>query len=135
MGAHVRRQVAGPRAGLAADGALKDELPSRPAPPLLARGSRASTRSFTSSLLPYPLAPEHRQIRRHVFRETDLAKLVKPKYFSGISGPICNLKDLKNCYTFALGRDHPGLLGHWNPLVGGESPHVQITCGISFTPE
>ena len=135
MGAHVFRQVAGLGAGLPADATLKEKLASRFTPLPLARPFRFQPPPFTSRLIPSPLAPEHRQIRRHVFRETDLAKLVKPKYFSGISGPICNLKDLKNCYTFALGRDHPGLLGHWNPLVGGESPHVQITCGISFTPE
>jgi len=111
MGAHVYRQVAGLRAGLAADGALKEELTPRPTPPPLARGSRAHTRFLISRLLPSPLAPEHRQIRRHVFRETDSANWSnkKPNAFSGISDPMC-----KEIYcTFALARDHPGLLGHW----------------------
>ena len=43
MGAHVFRQVAGPRARLAADGALKDEVAPRPNPPPPARGSRSLT--------------------------------------------------------------------------------------------
>ena len=60
MGAHVRCQVARPRAGFPADRALKDELGRHPASPPLARPSRASTRSFSGMLFAPPLASDHR---------------------------------------------------------------------------
>ena len=51
MGAHVYRRVTGLRAGLAADGALEDELAPRPTPPPFARASTASTCPVTGGLL------------------------------------------------------------------------------------
>ena len=60
MGAHVFRQIAGRGAGLAAHGALNEvELAPRPAPPPLARLSRASTRPFAIGIVMPPLEPGH----------------------------------------------------------------------------
>ena len=64
MGAHVCRQIVGPRAGLASDGALEDELAACPIPPPLARPSRAPTPAFTRRSVPCPLAADHRDITR-----------------------------------------------------------------------
>jgi len=66
MGAHVCRQATGLREGLPADRALKDEFGPHPAPPPLARPSRASTRSFSRVLVAPPLSSDHR-VARHEF--------------------------------------------------------------------
>jgi len=68
MGAQVLSQIARRRAGLAADGALQVEIAPRPAPFSLARRSRAPTRSFSRRLFLPPLACDHRQIKRRVWR-------------------------------------------------------------------
>ena len=68
MGANVGRQVARRREGLGADGARQVELATRPTPPPLARRSRAPTRSFSRRLFLPPLACDHRQITRQVWR-------------------------------------------------------------------
>ena len=73
MGAHVTRQAAGLRAGLAAEGALNYGFAPRPVPPPLARPSRASTRFLSRQPFPSPLASGHRHVKRLELRPSGLA--------------------------------------------------------------